>query len=184
MKAPGDGILLGVAFALFFAMEYGYSNKEIQKAIMNIGNSPSRLQGFRGLNNSLVIADSYNANYFSFINGLEYINKLQYTKKVLVLGSMMELGEKTEEEHKKVGNYIEKFCDVCCLITFGEAAAYIANEVKKIPADFKYSVYCYEDIVDVFNNMSIDDSTVIYLKGGGAMRMELLIPYILSINEF
>ncbi len=184
MNTVGRGTLYGAAFSLFFACEYGFTMEEICRGLLSIKNPIGRFQGFQGVNGSLVIMDSYNANYYSMVSGLDYITNLQYKRKIVVLGSMLELGEKTETEHKRLGEYIEKKCDITNLVTLGEAAMYIANEVKKISPESIFSVYDYDSALKILQTIDIDDETVLYFKGSGAMRMELLIPYFLEKRIF
>lgn len=184
VNAPGVGTLYGAAFALYLAKELNFTKEDIYVGLSQIKYPIGRFQGLRGLNNSLVIVDSYNASYCSVKGGLDYLTTLQYKKKIVVLGSMMELGDKTEIEHKKIGKYIEKYCDLTHLITLGEAAMYIAKEVKSIPNNNLYSVYDYEDVINILMGISIDESTVLYFKGSGAMRMEFLVPYVLAERVF
>lgn len=184
LNIVGRGELYAAAFALFFAKEFNYTGIDIREGLLNITNPIGRFQGFEGINQSLVIMDSYNANYCSMIGGLDYLNGLSFKKKIAILGSMMELGDKTEIEHKKVGRYIEEHCNITHLITFGEAAIYIAKEVKKLSTQNVFTTFDYEEVLQIINNIAIDDLTVLYFKGSGSMRMELLVPYFLAKRIF
>lgn len=175
------GTLIASLYAIYFAELFDINFAAVQKYLNKTNNPVGRFNGFKGINESFVIVDSYNANANSVINGLEYVKGLNsYKTKIIILGSLLELGDKTESEHVKVGKYINDFCDFNYLITLGEGATYIAKQIKNGVSQVK-SFFEYEDIVDfINNNISIDSSTVIYLKGSGGMRMEVLAPYFLS----
>ena len=79
--------------------------------------------------NITVINDAYNASYDSMKAAIEYLQNLPGNRKIAVLGDMFELGEFAEEIHRKVG--IEVFTHkIDVLVTVGELAKYIADEVK------------------------------------------------------
>ena len=172
-------------FAIYFAKEFNLELKQIKNGIDKLNSPVGRFNGFTGINDALIIMDSYNANSSSMINGLEYVNSLKnYRTKIIILGSLLELGDKTESEHTKIGKYINEHCNFNYVITLGEGASYITKQIGKDITSVK-SFFDYEDIVEYINNViSIDSSTVVYLKGSGGMRMELLMPFFLSTKLF
>ena len=184
LHTTGNGVLYGVAFALFFASELSYSSSEIEQGLAKIHNPLGRFQGFKGFNNSLVIMDSYNASTYSVKAGLDYLTNLKYSKKIVVLGSLLELGEKTEAQHKEIGKYIEEKTNITHLVTLGEAAMYVAEEIKRLKPSRIFSSYDYQSVLDYLLQVEIDESTAIYFKGSGAMRMEILVPYFLAKQVF
>ncbi len=179
------GTLIASLYAIYFAKLFNIDFSILREYINKTNNPVGRFNGFRGVNDSFVIVDSYNANSNSVINGLEYVNGLKnYKTKIILLGSLLELGDKTESEHIKVGKYINDFCDFNYLITLGEGATYIAKQINNKISQVK-SFFEYEDIIGYINkNITIDSSTVIYIKGSGGMRMEILAPHFLSTRLF
>ena len=57
-------------------------------------------------NSIKVINDSYNASYESIKAALEYISSIASNRKIAVLGDVLELGEFSEEMHKKIGREV------------------------------------------------------------------------------
>ncbi len=184
ISSPSKGTIYALLFSLYFAKECNYEYDDILKGISKIKSPLGRFQGFKGINNSFILLDSYNANYSSIKNGLEYFSSLSHKKKIVILGSMMELGVHTESEHKRVGEYISTNCDISHLITLGEAAFYIAINVHNVIPQNIHSFYEYEDILETLFEIGVDENTAIYIKGSGAMRMELIAPHILSEKIF
>lgn len=178
------GMLQAYLYAIYLAKKFDVDNCDILEKICKTVNPIGRFNGFRGINGALIIDDSYNANSTSMINGLEYINNLKrFNNKIVILGSLLELEKETENEHIKVGNYIIKNCDFSILITLGEGASYIANQVRKYGICVE-SFFDYEDILDYVNNISVNETTVVYIKGSGGMRMELIAMQFLSNRLF
>ena len=57
--------------------------------------------------NNTLICDSYNANPTSMHLALESFSGIQADRKLIILGDMLELGEKSEEEHTKLLNELQ-----------------------------------------------------------------------------
>jgi UDP-N-acetylmuramoyl-tripeptide--D-alanyl-D-alanine ligase len=79
----------------------GVGIEEIAEAIGKYQPGNNRSQIKTTPNNTLV-CDSYNANPTSMISAIESFNELKTSKKILILGDMLELGDKSEEEHLRV----------------------------------------------------------------------------------
>ena len=139
-----------------------------------------RNQVYYGRKGALVIIDSYNGSYLSFCNGIEHLYSFNKKKNILILGSMLELGKEAETYHRKLGKFISNF-DVDMILGMGESMLYTIDELKKSNTQCKMiHTFCYEDVESEINKLSFDKNTAIYLKGAGAMRMELLSPSLLS----
>ena len=133
-----------------------------------------RFQVFKGKNNSKIIVDSYNASYLSVIDGIERVSKLKMNRKILVLGSLLELSNKSEEIHKEIGKYLNRKNIFDYILFIGEATLYSMNELRNNETVIIGHVYSYERAMSLLNNIPFDENTVMYFKGSGAMRLELL----------
>ena len=91
-------------------------------------------------------------------------------RKIAVLGDMFELGEFAEEIHRKVG--IEVFTHkIDVLVTVGELAKYIADEVKYLgmPKEKVIAVDTTKEAIEYLNkNLAKDD--VVLLKAANGMH--------------
>lgn len=184
LNTTGTGGIYAALFSAGVSDVLNIKTNQIKNGLEKIKSPIGRYNCFKGINGSQVIVDSYNANFISMCQGIEYVSKLHKSKKILILGSMLELAEKTESEHRKLGQFINKLKQEFYIITLGEAAMYITVDLVNIPSEKIYNTFTYEDIVDVVERLSIDDDTVIFLKGSGAMRMEMVSPYLLSKRIF
>lgn len=87
--AIGTGLFLGVEM------------KDIVDAVENYQPANNRSQ-IKITSTNTLICDSYNANPTSMLSALESFAVAKADKKLVILGDMLELGEKSEEEHLKV----------------------------------------------------------------------------------
>lgn len=97
-----ENVKAAIATCLFL----GVKMTDIAEAIENYfpGNNRSQI---KVTSKNTLICDSYNANPKSMINALESFGELKADKKVVILGDMLELGEKTEEEHLNILKYLK-----------------------------------------------------------------------------
>lgn len=92
-----ENIKAAIASGLFL----GVGMSDIVGAVVNYQPTNNRSQIKISKNNTL-ICDSYNANPSSMYSVLESFSLIQAERKLLILGDMLELGEKSEEEHMKL----------------------------------------------------------------------------------
>lgn len=104
--------------------------KMIQKGIENFKLTKNRLEIFKTKRGLTVINDAYNASIDSMESGLDTLKSISNGRKIAVLGSMLELGDFSEELHRKVGKMVVTH-DVDILLTAGMDAKFIADEALK-----------------------------------------------------
>jgi len=92
-----ENVKAAIATGLFLGVEIG----EIAEAIGKYQPGNNRSQVKTTQNNTLV-CDSYNANPTSMMAAVKSFFELKTSRKVLILGDMLELGDKSEEEHQKL----------------------------------------------------------------------------------
>lgn len=92
-----ENIKAAVATGLFFEVNL----KDIAEAIGSYVPANNRSQ-VKETDRNTIICDSYNANPVSMNLAIESFAVLNKEKKLVILGDMLELGEKSEEEHVKL----------------------------------------------------------------------------------
>ncbi len=92
-----ENIRAAIATGLFFGIEMKEIAEEIEKYVPQ----NNRSQILVTKNNTLV-CDSYNANPASMRLAIESFADVKADKKVCILGDMLELGDKSEEEHRAI----------------------------------------------------------------------------------
>ncbi|MEO6537422.1 MAG: UDP-N-acetylmuramoyl-tripeptide--D-alanyl-D-alanine ligase [Ferruginibacter sp.] len=87
---------------------FGVADKNIKLALENYSPVNSRSQLIER-NSNTIILDAYNANPSSMRVAIENFAKMKGSQKVLILGSMMELGIESENEHAEVVRLITTY---------------------------------------------------------------------------
>jgi UDP-N-acetylmuramoyl-tripeptide--D-alanyl-D-alanine ligase len=135
----------------------------IDKGIRSLPSVNGRMQHLRGINNSTIIDDSYNASPEAVRAALDTLYRISATQKIAVLGNMNELGKFSEEEHTKIGEYCDpKQLDL--LITIGpDANKYLAEAAKVKGCE----VVSFDDPYSAgeYLQKAIKHSAVILVKG-------------------
>ena len=90
-------------------------------ALKNYAVPPGRMRLLQGINDTLIIDDTYNSSPFACEASLKTLGEIKNAKrKIAVLGDMLELGRHTTEAHKNIGKIAKENCDV--LVVVGQRA--------------------------------------------------------------
>lgn len=146
--------------------------EEIIEGIKEFELTKKRMEILKGINNSTIINDCYNASYDSMKAAIEYLGELKGNKKIAVLGDMLELGEFEKELHEKVGKEIYKN-KIDILITIGNLAKYIAEKAEALGMS-KKDIYTFENKEDGIKKLKeiIKPEDYILIKASNAMKFE------------
>ena len=144
------------------------SLEQIVKGLESLKPVNGRLQMKKGLHNSRVIDDTYNANPTSLHAAISVLHSFS-GKRFLALGDMGELGNDTDELHIEVGNYAKK-SGVDSLYSFGKLAAKAAKE-------FGGNGFCYDKHEDMINALrdELSQDVTLLVKGSRSMHMENVV---------
>ena len=93
--------------AISVGINFGVDRKKICAALENYVPSNNRSQMTVTEKNHLIV-DAYNANPTSMQAALENFSLIQADWKMAILGQMGELGEESDNEHRKMVNYLEQ----------------------------------------------------------------------------
>jgi UDP-N-acetylmuramoyl-tripeptide--D-alanyl-D-alanine ligase len=99
-----ENIKAAIATGLFFEVEM----KDIVKALKEFQPADNRSQ-IKITQQNTLICDSYNSNPTSMRLTLESFSGVQADHKIVILGDMLELGEKSLEEHVNVLKIVESY---------------------------------------------------------------------------
>lgn len=104
---------------------------EIAKGFGAIKPVAGRMQRLKGIKNSVIIDDSYNASPEATKAALDTLYRINAPHKIALLGNMNELGEYSHEAHSEIGRY----CDpsrLDAILTLGpDANSYLADAAEK-----------------------------------------------------
>lgn len=132
-----------------------------------------RLVAVRGLNDSLILDDTYNSSPASALAALNLLETME-GRKIAVLGDMLELGDYEEAGHLKVGCRAAGI--VAELITVGERAHHIARgaELCGLPRGHVHETPDCETAVAALRDM-LQPQDIILVKGSRGMKMEQIV---------
>lgn len=107
----GKGYAYNALASIATAFKLGFTIEESIEQIKKYEGFNGRFEILKRSNNFTIINDAYNANPTSMVMALETFKdiwgKRGDIKKILVLGDMKELGEVTEQEHRKIGEIVK-----------------------------------------------------------------------------
>jgi len=119
---------------------YGVNGAQIKTGIESYMPSNNRSQLIRDQNNNQIIMDAYNANPSSIEAALKHFVKLDSpVSKIVLLGDMLEMGEESLTEHKKVIEYLgalEELISVFVGQEFNNAKRVLELDNKTISGHF------------------------------------------------
>jgi UDP-N-acetylmuramoyl-tripeptide--D-alanyl-D-alanine ligase len=159
------------------AVALGISLEDIATGLSKFGAVKGRLQRKAGLQRSVIIDDTYNANPDSMKAAIDVLSK-QTGEKILVLGDMGELGADEKQMHKEIGAYA-KAAGLTKLFCLGELSIEIGNGFGEGAQNFATPMAIAENIKPLLN-----DVTTVLIKGSRFMRMERVVDLLEEkINE-
>lgn len=173
-KSQGYAAAAAAAVGVIFGMNL----VDISETLSEYRGPKGRLKILRGIKNSTIIDDTYNASPLSTHLALETLRDLPGTRKVAILGDMLELGKYTIDAHKEAGNMAGTF--VVLLICVGSRAKFIADSAfNQMPAE---NIYRFEtsDEAKLKVQELIKEGDLILVKGSQGMRMEKIVEEIMS----
>ena len=163
-KMIGNYNFYNFLVAITFGQIFKVSNDLINEAISNYVPTNNRSQVLKTNNNELII-DCYNANPSSMLAALESFLKMKETNKIAILGDMLELGEESLAEHKKI--LIFCFDNNLEFITVGPIFQSLNKEGFNSIEDYK----------EFHSKNKLSEKTIL-LKGSRGIALENLISYL------
>lgn len=171
IPVQGDHFVLNALCATMVGNLCNLSKEEITNGIKNFNLSKKRMEILHFKDNITVINDTYNASFESMKASIDYLGKSNFLRKIAVLGDMFELGNYSEELHRKVGRVVyENNIDI--LLTVGNYSQFIANEAADVGMN-KQNIYFFESKKELENFILdfIRDGDMILFKASNGMRL-------------
>ena len=172
LKFIGIHNYLNILGASIVAIELGINKEKLLIGLEKLETPKGRLKIIDGVEDSILIDDTYNSSPVSCVSAIEstvkYFNDKKLTgRKIAVLGGMLELGDFEDEGHQKVGSALKEhgFDEI---ILVGELAKKIANTSLKVHFCENSELtgnYILEKIKPTKNDL-------ILIKGSQGIRME------------
>ena len=162
------------------AFTLGLSVEEISEGIKKLNKIEKRLNVKRR-KDYLIIDDTYNANPASMKEAFNLAGRITlHKRKIAILGDMLELGEKSDQMHRKLAQLIKsnRF-DAVYLI--GKLMKNLHEELKKMETESRY-FNSRKKLNSFLTGQDLSDS-VILIKGSRGMKMEEFVKTIEEKTE-
>ncbi len=152
---------------------------EIVEALKEFRPLPGRMRMLRGIKNTFIVDDTYNAALLSMEAALESLKIFTEQRRIVVLGDMLEIGEYAPEAHRRIGRKAAEVADL--IFTVGPRAKFIAEESIKngFPEDRVFS-FMTSDEAKIKVQEKIKEGDVVLVKGSRAMKMDRVVKEIMA----
>lgn len=177
--AGSKQLLAGVG-GLAAALALDVSFTDALTALSSYTPPPGRMRVFRGVHNSTVIDDSYNASPVADAAALLTLRAFPEAKRTIaVLGDMLELGRYSVSEHVRIGEDAAQSADVVVAVGIRARGMKEAAESAGKPAD---SVFYFDTAHAAASALPalIQEGDVILVKGSQSLRMERVVEALLA----
>lgn len=121
LQLVGEHSLKVALAAACVGAKLGLTSQQVVMGLSKVKPVAGRMQVLRGVENSTIIDDTYNASPLAVAAALKTLGDVEAPQRIAILGSMNELGNTSAQAHEKVG----KLCDPAKLdwvVTIGEEA--------------------------------------------------------------
>lgn len=175
LQLIGEHNVYNALSAIAGAACYGVALEESVKAL-----ATARLTGSRQeiiyIGDITFINDAYNASPASMEAALKTLAEAKKAAKnartIAVLADMLELGAISEDGHRRVGKWaVENGTDF--ILTYGDEAAYIADEAKKLGGNVQHCADRHE-AANVLRTIA-NAGDIILLKGSHSMQVDKML---------
>lgn len=142
-----------------------------------------RMNLINGINNSIIIDDTYNSSPVSALAALNTMDQITAQRKIVILGDMFELGEESDKGHTEVvKTVLEGKFDKLILVgtRMHKAAQELIGKNNYIKSVLFFSNP--EEAGKIIKS-TIKEGDLILVKGSQGMRMEKVIEKIISESE-
>lgn len=174
----GKSQALAAGAAACVGLIYGMNLIEITEALKELEGPKGRLRILKGVKNSIIIDDTYNAAPSSTHLALDTLKELPAKRKVAVLGDMLELGKYTVKAHESIGNQAASVADL--LITVGLRGKFIAYAAENQMSKENIHSFPTSEQAKIHVQEMIREGDLVLVKGSQGVRMEKIVEEIMA----
>ncbi|MDP3741587.1 MAG: Mur ligase family protein, partial [bacterium] len=177
--ALGNPAVYAALAAAGVGLKFNINLVQSSEALKNYVPPPGRLRLLPGIKHTMIIDDTYNAAPSSMIAALDALNQVATGRKLAVLGTMAELGTKTDSGHREVAaKIVESHVDLVFLV--GENATIIQDELLKRNFSGRISWFENSDMARMPIQDALMENDTIMIKGSQPARMEKIVKEIMA----
>ena len=144
--------------------------------------APGRMRPVPGVKGALILDDTYNAAPASVMAALETLaafETVEHKRKIVALGTMAELGQYSEAEHRNIGKKVASVADL--FIAVGPDMKFSADEAARAGMDAD-AIEWLTDSVEAgrYLDRMIKKGDIVLVKGSQSARMERAVKDIMA----
>lgn len=163
IRLVGEHSLRPAMAGVAVAAKLGLAPDEIKAGLAKLRAVPGRMNLLRGIENSMIIDDTYNSSPIAAASALQTLYSIQAPQRIAILGDMRELGATSPEEHTKLG----QLCDPSLLswvITVGpDTEQYLAPAARARGCQVKSFMSALD--AGAFAHSVMEQDAVVLAKG-------------------
>lgn len=178
INALGEHSVRNALMAAAMAYAVGASLVQIQQGLANFSPVGGRMSRHIGVNQSLVVDDSYNANPGSVRVAIDVLAAC-VGKQVLVLGDLAELGENEKELHAQLGEYAKQK-NINHFYTLGVLTKCASDAFGSQVGEHHFTDR--DLLISALKKLATPDTTIL-IKGSRSAQMDLVVKALCSNGE-
>jgi UDP-N-acetylmuramoyl-tripeptide--D-alanyl-D-alanine ligase len=161
------------AAAAAVGLACGMNLIDISQGLEKFVPEKGRMRLINGLNQTMILDDSYNAAPAAMKAALETLNDLkdENHRVIGVLGDMLELGKYTEQAHRDIGKQAASVCDILCGVGDSIKFALEQAEQSGLPKSQIFRGQNSEGVAELLQPL-LRKNDFILIKGSQGVRME------------
>ena len=173
----GDHFVLDAMAAVAVGLQFGLTGTEIAAGLAAFHNMAGRQEIYKA-GEYTIIQDCYNAGPESMAAALNVLGRRQ-GRKIAVLGDMLELGDRTQAEHYRVGRIAAEKADM--VFAYGpNANRILSGAITGGMPDNKAHAFDDRDACASALRRAARPDDIILFKGSRGMHMELILEAFLA----
>ncbi len=165
--------VINALFAIAVGNQLGFLPEELQNGLRDLKWPKHRLEDYHLKDDIMVIDDTVHAHPPAMKVALDVLEEIAKGKKIAILGSMPELGDRTDQDHEDVGRYAaSKNLDF--LYTYGNISVQIGHaaiEAGMSAENVKHITPLYRKVMHRELVQMIEPGTTILVKGASRLKM-------------
>lgn len=178
INVPGEHSVRNALMSAAMAHSVGASLENIKEGLESFSPVSGRMSRHQGINQSLIIDDSYNANPGSVRVAMDVL-AARNGKRIFVLGDLAELGDDAAELHAQLGLYAREH-NIDHFFTLGKLTKY-ANE--KFGKQIGQHHFDNRDSLIAALKVQAASNTTILIKGSRSAKMDLVVSALCSSGD-
>jgi UDP-N-acetylmuramoyl-tripeptide--D-alanyl-D-alanine ligase len=174
----GEHSVRNALMAAAMAYAVGASLENIQQGLAKFSPVGGRMSRHLGVNNTLIIDDSYNANPGSVRAAIDVL-AVRKGQRILVLGDLGELGDDAENLHRQLGVYAKQK-NIDHFFTLGVLTQHASEAYGEQLGQHHFSER--ELLIATLKELATPDTTIL-IKGSRSAKMDLVVSALCAIGE-